>query len=265
MAAGGAPTEHPSDGTLLSDVEGLQYTDSELFDAVEASVATLERAIELWPTSATACAGPAPSPNDAELVLAFNGGKDATVCLNLMRIALARRRRMQLRDAAAAADDRARGSGASTDGTEGAGGVASLEGAAGDGKGGREAAVGLRAVYFRAADDFPELLGFVADAVAQLGLSFVVLPEVRTGLQRLSTLSGARAIVMGTRRGDPHGATMSSFEPTTRGWPAMLRVNPVIDWSYSMVWRFLRGLRLPYCKLYDEVSSCMGIARVCGG
>jgi FAD synthetase len=84
------------------------------------------------------------------------------------------------------------------------------------------------------------------------------------------------AILVGTRRGDPHGgqhdmlfflqsltyvrfvAKLSHRNPCDPGWPAFERVHPIIDWSYADVWTFLRALDVPYCSLYDEgsVSPC---------
>ncbi|PPQ74349.1 hypothetical protein CVT24_000660 [Panaeolus cyanescens] len=66
------------------------------------------------------------------------------------------------------------------------------------------------------------------------------------------------AILIGTRRTDPHGATLSHRNPTDPGWPAFERVNPIINWDYADVWEFLRRLKVMYCSLYDEGYTSLG-------
>ena len=39
---------------------------------------------------------------------------------------------------------------------------------------------------------------------------------------------------------------------TDESWPQVMRISPILDWSYQEVWTFLRDLSVPYCKLYDE-------------
>jgi len=66
------------------------------------------------------------------------------------------------------------------------------------------------------------------------------------------------AILIGTRRTDPHGATLSHRNMTDNGWPRFERINPIINWSYSEVWSFLRQLDVPYCTLYDQGYTSLG-------
>lgn len=69
---------------------------------------------------------------------------------------------------------------------------------------------------------------------------------------------GIRAIFVGTRRTDPHGAQLTHFDRTDGGWPDFMRVHPVIDWHYTEIWAFIRHLDLNYCSLYDEGYTSLG-------
>jgi FAD synthetase len=44
---------------------------------------------------------------------------------------------------------------------------------------------------------------------------------------------------------------------TDPDWPRFERINPIINWSYGDVWKFLRKLDIPYCKLYDQ--GCVNV------
>ena len=74
----------------------------------------------------------------------------------------------------------------------------------------------------------------------------------------LSDYPAVKAIFVGTRRTDPHGAALKSFDPTDRGWPPFMRIHPVIDWHYAEIWAFIRELGIPYCGLYDMGYTSLG-------
>ena len=81
--------------------------------------------------------------------------------------------------------------------------------------------------------------------------------HAKKGLEQMEK-EGFKAVLMGQRRSDPYGADLEHFSPCSKGWPQIVRVNPILDWSYSTIWGFLRGCGLEYCKLYDEGYTSLG-------
>ncbi|KAF3767001.1 adenine nucleotide alpha hydrolases-like protein [Cryphonectria parasitica EP155] len=118
----------------------------------------------------------------------------------------------------------------------------------------------LQSVYIVSPHPFAEVDTFVnASAAAyHLDLCRYALP-MRAALDAyLAERPRLRAIFVGTRRTDPHGADLRHFDPTDDGWPAFMRVHPVIDWHYAEIWAFIRHLNIPYLSLYDKGYTSLG-------
>ncbi|KAH8680653.1 putative FAD synthetase [Xylariales sp. PMI_506] len=126
----------------------------------------------------------------------------------------------------------------------------------------------LQAIYIRPPKPFPEVDEFVetSSRAYHLDLATSDLP-MKPALegyllggdeQHPGSRSGVRAVFVGTRRTDPHGARLTFFDETDGDWPRFMRVHPVIDWHYREVWGFLRALDIPYCSLYDKGYTSLG-------
>lgn len=66
------------------------------------------------------------------------------------------------------------------------------------------------------------------------------------------------AIFMGQRRHDPYCSDLEVISQTDSGWPRLDRINVLLDWSYEQIWTFLTAFNLPYCTLYDEGYTSIG-------
>mmetsp|Transcript_11187 Transcript_11187/g.20662 ORF Transcript_11187/g.20662 Transcript_11187/m.20662 type:complete len:243 (-) Transcript_11187:289-1017(-) len=154
-----------------------------------------------------------------QLALSFNGGKDCTVVLHLIRAVLQQKYSKE--------ESHMRFS-------------------------------KLKLVYFKKDDDFPEMLDFVESIKEKYSTTVEAYPSsYRVGLEMLES-EGIKAVFMGQRKTDPFGANLEHFSPCSEGWPNIMRINPILNWSYCTVWSFLRGCELEYCKLYDNGYTSLG-------
>ena len=128
----------------------------------------------------------------------------------------------------------------------------------------------LLVLYFDEPDPFPDMQSFLHATVQQHHLTTLTL----TGTYRSAltdffshppSLDQPRitAILLGQRRADPHSHSLSLVTPSSEGWPAFLRINPLLDWRYSDVWRLLReGQRVDdsvqWCRLYEMGYTSVG-------
>ena len=116
-------------------------------------------------------------------------------------------------------------------------------------------------VYWHESDCFPEVDAFVADTTVRFGLQLRRYDGSFADGMADAVQRGCRAVLLGTRHVDPNGVGASAFQPSSKGWPSFMRVNPVLRWTYADVWAFLRDNRVPYCLLYDQGYTSLGTRR----
>lgn len=189
---------------------------------VQLSLRTLDAAFRLY--------------KPANVCVAFNGGKDATVVLYLALASFARYVALQSKDANASHDSN---------------GLT------------LESSSRLNCLYLTGTsdDNFPEVNDFVEQTVASVPLLHTIRVEmgIRDGIENfVSSRNSQCAFMMGTRRTDPHGKNMERFEPSSPDWPPFMRVNPILHWRYADVWTFLRTFEIPFCSLYRHGYTSLG-------
>jgi FAD synthetase len=96
----------------------------------------------------------------------------------------------------------------------------------------------LHSVYIISSHPFKEVDAFVDDSVTtyNLDLARYAMPMKEAFKRYLEEHKKVKAILVGTRRTDPHGQSLTHFDLTDSGWPAFMRVHPVIDWHYAEIW-----------------------------
>ena len=110
-------------------------------------------------------------------------------------------------------------------------------------------------------ETFPEVAEFVNMTKSRYGLECIEVyaGSMKAALEKVvHEFPEVRAILMGTRSGDPDAGWMDYFCHTSGGWPDMDLVVPILHMSYSEVWRIISGLRIDYCELYRRGFTSIG-------
>ncbi|XP_022144738.1 FAD synthase [Momordica charantia] len=158
-----------------------------------------------------------------EVAFSFNGGKDSTVLLHILRAAFFLHKEEE---------------GYSVDGLK---------------------EFPIRTIYFESPSAFAEINSFTYDMATNYGLKMdIIRTDFKSGLESLLKSKPVRAIFLGVRIGDPTAVGQEQFSPSSPGWPPFMRVNPILDWSYRDVWAFILTSKVRYCSLYDQGYTSIG-------
>ncbi|KAF4525213.1 hypothetical protein B566_EDAN014353, partial [Ephemera danica] len=106
----------------------------------------------------------------------------------------------------------------------------------------------LKALYVRCPEPFSEVEDFVRCAVSRYQLDLIQYDEgIKDAVQHMMQQHPkVKAVLMGNRRSDPHSSNLKPFQMTDPGWPQLMRVFPILEWSYQDVWQVLLNLRIAY-------------------
>lgn len=193
--------------------------------------------------------------------VAFNGGKDASVCVTLVSAALAlytiRDQFVKLIYGTHLIKDACNHLIRAWNTTVGSG-IKGLYCHAGKGK------------------EFPQVEAYVKKTVELLGLNLSVFHgDIKSGLWTLLQKSeGPFLFFMGKRASDaftgssPDSNTsstlttttnsISQLSPTDLDWPPVLRSYPLLYFSYGDIWTAIKWMNIEYCSLYDQGYTSIG-------
>ncbi|KAG6974407.1 hypothetical protein JG688_00003071 [Phytophthora aleatoria] len=184
----------------------------------------------------------------------FNGGKDSTVVLHLLRIVVAKRVLEEAQLAHLKTEQEAV-DGPKTTVTSPRNSFVSADLLQEEELEARVKAQLQRVpvMYFDSYDQFPEVREFTEECTKKFALSCHVYKcSFVEGVKDILDKLKIKGIYMGVRGGDPYTEDMEHFSPSSPGWPPFLRVNPILKWTYDDVWSFLRDCQLEYCSLKPD-------------
>nr|XP_026485854.1 FAD synthase-like [Vanessa tameamea] len=118
----------------------------------------------------------------------------------------------------------------------------------------------LKIVYIRTIGPFKEIENFVKEIEKLYGVKIIVTEgEIKTTLQRtMEQDSKLKACLLGTRRTDPYSEGLKFMQKTDINWPQIVRVSPLLNWSYHQIWSYILQKQVPYCSLYDKGYTSIG-------
>lgn len=119
----------------------------------------------------------------------------------------------------------------------------------------------IHVLYVRNGETFDEVESFIQSTAQLYKFTLTILKGdlKETISDFLKQQPDIKAMLMGTRSCDPGASNLGPFSKTDSDWPHIVRIMPILSWSYSDIWHFIRELQIPYCILYDQGYTSLGL------
>lgn len=118
----------------------------------------------------------------------------------------------------------------------------------------------IATLYIEDPDAFKEVNQFVNDCTMIFNIELIRKPgPIMKALEQVCLeRPQLRAVLMGNRRTDPNCGNLRIMQPTDPGYPRLMRINPIIEWTCRDVWQHMYYYNVPYCILYQRGYTSIG-------
>ncbi|KAH8386653.1 hypothetical protein KR093_001786, partial [Drosophila rubida] len=115
-------------------------------------------------------------------------------------------------------------------------------------------------LYIESDDSFSEIDQFVARCVTVYNVKLIKYKDsLKQALTNMTEdMPLIKAVFVGSRNTDPHCDQLQPMQKTDNDWPDIMRLNPLLEWSYHDIWNYIHIYKVPYCSLYAQGYTSIG-------
>ncbi|EDV95357.1 GH17619 [Drosophila grimshawi] len=115
-------------------------------------------------------------------------------------------------------------------------------------------------LYIESDDSFHEIDEFVQHCVQLYHVNLIKYKDsLKVALTHMTEdMPRIKAVFVGSRNTDPFCEHLQSMQKTDSDWPDMMRLNPLLEWTYHDIWHYIHMFNVPYCRLYAEGYTSIG-------
>lgn len=115
-------------------------------------------------------------------------------------------------------------------------------------------------LYFTNPNEFPEVTSLLHSTCSLYDFQMLSFENhtFQAGLTWIVNHQTHLSFVLGTRSSDPNALNQETFAPSSPYMPPFLRINPILNWTYGDVWKYMKTYDVQYCELYDKGYTSLG-------